>query len=151
MSIQKSLNLKVLSILMILLTSNAIADEISIFGMSVHSDNNSGKGYEEENWGLAYHSKFKCLHSLSCYASVGAFRNSYDDLASWMGLEVNYALTDFFHVGVDARHWETRRGTYPATPINFYPKVKLKLSPTHAVVFRVGKSAMIISYRFNLK
>jgi len=131
------------------LCNTVAADSIGIYGLSFHRDDNSGKGYEEENWGLSYHSNLDCGPFIICSTQVGLYRNSYDDAAVWLGMEFDYPVIQNIFVGLDMRHWRTANNSYPDRLLNLYPKVKFKITDALDIAFRLGRSATVMSLRIN--
>ena len=79
-------------------------NSVSIFGTSIHNDDNNGKGYEELNYGLSLHFGSKALTDpISLDYQLGAFRNIYNGLAYWLGAEFSYYFTKEIIAAVDIR------------------------------------------------
>lgn len=123
---------------------------LSVFGLSTHKDNNNGKGYEEFNYGLAIHfAEYLLSNSLSLNLQVGAFRNSFDDLAVWSGGEVNYKFNEKIIGVADFRNWQTKRNTYAARAIVVYPKLRFKIHKKASLDWLIRESGHVFSYRID--
>ena len=124
---------------------------IGLYGLSTHKDDNSGKGYEERNWGLSFHTRKEKLGPLFYQWQVGAFRNSFDDLAMWGGVELGKKISPYSSLILDVRHWETLRSTYEERLLVPYPKIRVHVNDRFAIDWLVRRSGHIFSIRYNLK
>lgn len=124
---------------------------IGIYGLSTHNDDNGGKGYQERNWGLSFHPRKEELGPIFYQWQVGAFRNSFDDLAAWAGVEVGKQVSKYNSLILDIRHWETLRGTYTERLLVPYPKLRFHIDDKLSLDWLVRKSGHIFSIRYDFE
>jgi len=139
----------IFSMLCVFYTSPARGEisDIGFYGMSTHKDDNSGKGYQERNWGLSLHTTKQELWTGFYQFQIGAFRNSFDDLAYWAGVEVGKDISKY-SILIDVRHWKTRRGTYDDRILVLYPKLRIQIHNQVAVDWLIRRSGHVFSLRY---
>lgn len=126
-------------------------NSIGIYGLSTHNDNNGGRGYEERNWGFSFHPGKEELGPLQYEWQVGAFRNSFDDLAVWGGIEFSRRISSINSLILDIRHWETLRNTYEERWLVAYPKLRFHIDDRLDIDWLIRRSGHVFSIRYNFE
>ena len=124
---------------------------VSFYGISSHSDNNNGEGYNEKNWGLAvkWTDEPRDQKFYTSY-EIGIFENSYYDKTIWVAVGLSYEVSSLIDLGVNFRHWQTEKGTYQNRLIVPYPVVKMKIFKNFSLNLLTRKAGNIafIDYEF---
>ena len=120
-----------------------------LYGISDHFKARSdGQTYTEVNYGLSLIKPIDWVgNGLSqTELELGAYRNSFDDLAAWIGIGIYIPINEGFELGVNALHWETMRGTYAHQPIVLYPVIRTYLTKKLAIKTRFSTSSVVASF-----
>lgn len=135
---------------MLYFTCEALADNfdsVSIYGLSNHFDDNSGKGYNEKNYGAAV---TKVIFNDVIELELGYFKNSFYDDTYWISIQKEFYVTDRIAIVGDLRHWRTTNNTYEKRLIQAYPHLRLYVNDRISTNIILRKSGPIFYLRFNL-
>jgi len=127
--------------------------KIGVYGISDHFNSRSdGKTYEETNYGLSIIKPYDLSNNITSKTEfeVGAYRNSFDDFAAWIGIGIYMPMNKHLDIGLNVLHWETTRGTYSHQPVVLYPIVRVQVSRKLAFKTRWSPSSVVASFEFHL-
>jgi hypothetical protein len=128
--------------------------KLNLFGVSDHFEtNNAAAPYVERNYGLALSVpiQLNLVPKIETDLEIGAFRNSFDDLALWIGVGAFYPVNQYFDFGFNAYHWYTRRDTYDDRLLAVYPVLKVHLTEHVAFKTRWAQNAVVASFEITIR
>ena len=127
---------------------------VSIYGISDHfQPNASGDPYIEQNYGLSFSvpSRLLSWQKVETEIEIGAFRNSFDDLAVWAGIGTFYSVNKSLDVGLSAYHWQTKRNTYARRLVTLYPTTKFYFTNNFAFKTRFSQNSVVASFEITFR
>ena len=134
--------------------AEAYSYRIGIYGISDHfNETGSKSSFIEQNYGLSVSipTGVPSFLTIETDFDIGAFRNSYDDLAVCFGLGGYYKVMPGLSLGLNAYHWHTERGTYDQRIMTLYPVAKFYFTDNLAFKTRWSHSSVVASIDLTFK